>query len=344
MKLYLISCIEGGYAEREFGGIVSVLNDEIPCKILTLSNFKIERTADDFYIVADYYFNPTFDETKHSSLEFHKFIKSLPRSRTAIYLSDPLFKFKDPSEFDNWKYFVFFGLSNYGHTPIWMFDNCKIWENVDISEKEFLELPISELAFHSYGVSECNFEGNHSENDMTYIINSKVKSRKKLLKYLDGLKCQLGNFSKIDDQDVQNFVKRNPQNVYEQKKAFGVDYLKLQDGKYTLILGDDLEVEAALPMRIYECMWNHVIPIFTARSARTIMGLTSFKADFPVISTPAQLRDCIRILEANPMKKELYQVNINSFMEEYVFNKKRLRTISKAVLSQALSGYHGDEE
>lgn len=339
MRIVLISCIPGGYSEREFKGLAKVLNSQfMSCICLTSKDFQIEKSQNDFYIVAEYHFNPLFDEAKHSSLEFDDFIRSLPRNRTAIYLSDPLFKFKDPAKFENWKYFVFFGLANYSKSPIWMYDKCKIWENVDISKKRPLDLPISELAFHSYGETCCNPIPNTSENDITYIINSKVKSRKRLLHYINGLKCQLGNFPAIDDEDVQNFVKRNPQNIYETRKAFGKGFLELQDGKYTLVLDDDLNIEAAWPMRIYEAMWNHVIPIFTARAMEKFGGrlVSHVFSQFPWVTTSEDLREVIEEIEGNPQLKESLLERIDDIMQKYVFDVDRLHRLSFTKISVAL--------
>lgn len=338
--LYLISTIPGGYAEREFDGIKYCLDRENDgfCQIVndqtlafTLGWRGIQDC--DFYIVSDYYFNPTFDETKISK-ELHALIHRLPKKRTAIYYSDPLFKFEDPSKFTNWKYFVFFSLANYRKTMTDEYRDCRIWENIDISEKEVLDLPISEMAFWSYIKMQngrIDFDPAKKDNDISYIINSKILARKNMLKDVRKLKCQFGNFKKIDNIDIQTFVKNNPQCTWETQKAFGLDYLRLQNGRFTLVCDDDKPIRVAWPMRIYEAMSVGIVPLINKhKDSENLI----YSSDRPLYicyyDGESSLKSKLRFFETKTEYKKVVK-DCKKFMEEFVYDSKRLymKTISE---------------
>lgn len=338
--IYLISTIPGGYAEREFGGIKYCLDrvDDALCHIVNDETFGYTLgwrgiQEGDFYIVADYYYNPTFKPEAISS-EMHAMIQRLPKERTAIYYSDPLFKFEDPSKFSNWKYFVFFSVANYRKTEKEEYKDCRIWENVNIEEKEVLDLPISEMAFWSYIKMQngrTDFEEANKDYDISYIINSKILSRMGMLRDVRFLKCQFGNFPKIDNIDIQDFVNRSSGCKWETQKAFGLDYLKLQNGKFTLCCDDDIPIKVAWPMRFYEAMAVGIVPLIKETkdpshriySYQRPLGICYYKGE-------PSLREKLRFFET---RKEYTKVvrDCKKFMDEFVYDAKRLynKTISE---------------
>ena len=330
MRIVLIGTIPNGYALREFKGIQFCLNFKGPkiCEILTDENLPdFVKSDDDFYIVADYYYNPTFKPEAVSD-EFHAFIRSLPADSTAIYYSDPLFKFEDPSKFPNWDYFVFFGLSNYRRTQTSEYENCRIWENVDIHSKNILDIPIPELAFWSYILFN---DGTHDFRladrncDISYIINSKVKSRMRLLEFTDGLFCQFGNLPAIDNKDIKDFVTRNSGNKWETQKAFGVNYLYLQNGKFTITMDDDIPVKVAWPMRFYEAMCVGIVPILHSEKEVNFIYKDFPKLSKLVFKNKEELDNCISFYNSNPSEYFDLLLEANEFMAKYVYDYKRLR-------------------
>lgn len=345
--IYLISTIPGGYAEREFDGIKYCLdrqNDGF-CQIVNDKTFTYTLgwrglNAEDFYIVADYYFNPTF-KPEAISEELHAMIQRLPAERTAIYYSDPLFKFEDPGKFPNWKYFVFFSMANYRKTRTEEYKDCRIWENVDISEKKVLDIPISELAFWSYIKMQngrVDFEEAQKDYDISYIINSKILARKKMLKDVRKLRCQFGNFPKIDNIEIKEFVENNPECKWETQKAFGLDYLRLQNGQFTLCCDDDKPIRVAWPMRFYEAMAVGIVPIINEDkdpdrkiySYKRPLGICYYKGE-------PSLREKIRFLK---VKKEYAKVvrDCKKFMEEFVYDSKRLYDKTMMEVKKVLNG------
>ena len=329
MRLFLISTIPGGYAEREFGGIQYCLNksNKDYCHIINSSyaTDDLEILSDDFFIVADYYFNPTF-KIENVNVAIVNLISRLPSNQTAIYYSDPTFKFIDPSKFDNWDYFVFFGLSNFKHLLKSDFKNCKIWENIDLSTKQILNIPIPELAFWSYikmNNGSTVFKQAESRYDISYIINSKIKSRMKLLDYLDGIKCQLGNWKDIDNVEIKKFVERNPQNKWESQKAFGLDYLYLQDGKFTLMTDDDVSIKAAWPMRFYECAAVGIIPLIDLKKelATEIYNLPNMWRCY--FNNRDDILEILIYFDSPQMMKHLKD-ELQMFMQTWVYDFTRL--------------------
>lgn len=342
MRLYLISTIPGGYAEREFEGIQFCLNKSNKnfCEIITSSTYlkdNLSINTEDFFIVADYYFNPTFKPENVSTM-VESLIKRLPTEQTAIYYSDPLFKFQDPTKFENWRYFVFFGLSNYVKTFSEDYKNCRLWDNIDISTKKFLNIPISELAFWSYikmngDCVDFSKAPSNSKNEISYIINSKVTSRKKMLQYLDApFSCQFGNFFNVNDKDVKEFARNNPQNDYVDKKAFGLDYLYLQSGAFTLMLDDDKPIDGAWPMRFYECLAVGIIPIIDRRKslARSVYNGFGFLSKC-YFSEKADLAETIYKGLTNTSRKFL-KTEAETFMQKYVYDFTRLYILTQEAL------------
>lgn len=331
MRLFLISTIPGGYAEREFRGIQYCLNksNEDFCLILNNDTYDediLTVKSTDFFIVADYYFNPTF-KVNNVNDAILKLISRLPAEQTAIYYSDPLFKFEDPSKFENWKYFVFFGMSNYRQTETEEYKDCRIWENVDIKTKQILNLPIAEMAFWSYIQMHDDirfFPKTKLENDFSYIINSKIKARLQLLDFLDGFKCQFGNFPAIDNKEIQEFVKHNPECEWVTQKAFGIDYLYLQNGKFTLVLDDDKPIRPAWPMRFYECMAVGIIPLIDVRKdpkKEVYLGRSQLTKCY--FSNKEDLKELVEYF-SDPIKHfELY-LDSYFFMKDYVYDYKSL--------------------
>ena len=328
--LYLISTIPNGYALREFYGIKYCLDqvDENFCKVVDPSSFRkkdVRVNHKDFYIISDYYFNPTFKEDAISK-SLHSLIKSLPKERVAIYYSDPLFKFEDPTKFENWKYFVFFSLANYRKTTTKEYEDCRIWENVDINDKKVLDIPISELAFWSYikmNGGSTTFEQAKKDYDISYIINSKVKSRMRLLKYLDGSKCQLGNWPAIDNDEIKWFVKKNPECQWVDQKAFGLSYLSMQNGKFTLVMDDDKPIKVAWPMRFYECMCIGILPILDESKECSFIYKDFDYLSALVVDNGRRLRGSI-IYNSEPRRYNSLQIDARKFMQKYVYDANRL--------------------
>lgn len=326
MRLVLVSTIPNGYAEREFKGIQYCLNsvEEGFCELVNNENVDtFEKRLDDFYIVADYCYNPVFKKELVSP-KLYFFIQTLYPNKTAIYYSDPLFKFENPSDFPNWDYFVFFGLSRYRKTKTEDYKNCRIWENIDISKKKILNIPIPELAFWSYiqmNDGSTDFKKIDPKHTLTYIINSKILARKKLLDFLDGKSCQLGNFPVIDNKDIQSFVERNPKCTWLTQKAFGLDFLFLQDGKFTIVQDDDIPIKAAWPMRFYEAMSVGVIPMINSEK-----GCDYIYNGYKFLS-----RCCFNgVKDFNEKLKNAKQcrssllAEAEKFMEKYVYDKESL--------------------
>lgn len=342
MRLYLISTIPGGYAEREFGGIQFCLNKSKKnfCEIITSSTYSKDTLTinpTDFFIVADYYFNPTF-KSEDVSKAVKSLIKRLPAEQTAIYYSDPLFKFNNPKKFENWNYFVFFGLSNYVKTFSEDYKNCRLWDNIDISTKKVLNIPISELAFWSYikmngDCTDFNKAPSNSWNNISYIINSKVTSRKKMLDYLgEPLTCQFGNFFNVDDEDVKEFARKNPQNDYVSKKAFGLDYLYLQSGAFTLMLDDDKPIDGAWPMRFYECLAVGIVPIIDRRKflARSVYRGFEFLSKC-YFSKKSDLIETI-CKGLTDISRKALKIDAETFMQRYVYDFTRLYNLTQEAL------------
>lgn len=341
MRLYLISTIPGGYAEREFDGIQFCLNKSKKnfCEIIKSDYLKdtLNIQPSDFFIVADYYFNPTF-KPENVSKAIKSLIRRLPAEQTAIYYSDPLFKFQDPKKFENWNYFVFFGLSNYVKTFSEDYKNCRLWENINISTKKILNIPISELAFWSYikmnsDCTDFSKAPSHSWNNISYIINSKITSRKKMLQYLDEpLTCQFGNLFNVEDDDVKEFARKNSQNDYVNKKAFGLDYLYLQSGAFTLMLDDDKPIDGAWPMRFYECMAVGIVPIIDRRKylARSVYFGFEYLSKF-YFSEKSDLIETICKGLTTDFRKSL-QTESEAFMRKYVYDYQRLYNLTEEAL------------
>lgn len=338
--LYLISTIPNGYALREFYGIKYCLDksDKDFCKVIDPDKFKksdVKVNNKNFYIVSDYYFNPAFKEDKIPK-SLHSLIKSLPKERTAIYYSDPLFKFDDPSKFENWRYFVFFGLSNYRKTFTKEYIDCRIWENVDITDKQILDIPIPELAFWSYiqmNNDSTEFKQAQKDFDISYIINSKVKARMRLLKYLDGSKCQLGNWPAIENDEIKWFVKRNPECQWVTQKAFGLNYLDLQNGKFTLVLDDDNPIKVAWPMRFYECMCIGILPMLDESKEVNFIYQDFDYLSALVVRDGRSLRNSINYNSA-PRRYNSLQIDAKKFMNKYIYDFKRLYNKTIEALKQ----------
>lgn len=330
-RLVLISTIPNGYARREFGGIQYCLNHVNPdfCVIVEPDCEEFKMDPDDFYIVADYYFNPTF-KTENMHYSVAKLISRLPAERTAIYYSDPLFKFEQPELFSNWKYIVFFSLANYRKTTIDEYKDCRLWENVDINEKDVIDIPISELAFWSYikmneeaGNKRFDFKQAERDYDISYIINSKILARQKLLNVTDGLLCQFGNFPAIDNINISRYVKNNPNDKWENQKVFGLNYLNIQNGLFTLVMDDDKPIKVAWPMRFYECMVKGIIPILHEAKDCEVVYKDFYQLKTLVFSDFRSLRRRIKYFKPKREHNKL-RTEARLFMNKYVYDAKCL--------------------
>lgn len=319
IKLLLIPTIQEGYSHREFKGIRHVLNLASPgfCGIVEKPEDICKRN-NTFYLVADYFYNPTFDP-KNVPSWLHSFIQSLPSERTAIYYSDLGFGFEEPADFGNWKYFVAFNLSNYKKTDPRDYISCKIHKTVDITNKKVLRLPIPELAFWSYLRTEEAKKEAKRDVDISYIVNSRILTRKKLLRYLDGIPSQLGNFPAIDDIDINKFVNDNPGNLWETQKVFGNAYLDKQNGYFTLVVEDDNPCKAFFPMRIYEAMARGIVPIIQRGSHCEFIYDNYKYLSQCKFTDNLDLKQYISINKQPENFKKLKE-DINRFMEANVYN------------------------
>lgn len=268
--VYLVSILERSYARREMEYtryfLNRICNKEVAVCVTNVNEFPKTFYPTDWLVVADYKSHPLYkDLNRGEQLQWESMIDSLPDERKVVWLGDARFK----CEWEG----PLLAIGSY----------MSIWETPSVDRYcGFMECfphgfiaPITwkflipELPYnYSLSETQCCWEpfiSRDKDVDLTYIMHGTIKHRLSQLAWLDGLtgEIMVGDWLNRKEEQVQNFVKRNPNYNYINYKVYGADWLSLiSRAKYTIIADDDnKDFPAMLSARFWEAVRADCIPL-----------------------------------------------------------------------------------
>lgn len=266
--IYLVSILDKSYAHREMEYTRYFLNKICKgerVKHITSPYERPDITPTDWLVVADYKCHPLYDTlSEYEKHAWTMFLENVNTEQLVVWMGDARFECK-------WEC-PYMAIGSY--MSVWEDFSADRYEGflsqfprtiVPITWKSMLpELP------YDYSLSETQccwdpFVLRDKEIDLTYIMHGTVKHRLSQLQWLDNLygTTMVGDWEDRTEPEVQKFVKRNPNVLYQKYKMFGSDWLSLvSKARYTIIADDDnKEFPAMLSARFWEAVRAECIPL-----------------------------------------------------------------------------------
>lgn len=268
--IYLVSILDKSYAHREMEYTRCFLNrickKEVARCIRNINEFPKTFASTDWLIVADYKCHPLYNNlSRYEQLQWEDMIETLPWQQQVIWLGDARFKCEYTKPM--------FAIGSY--MSIWEKPNKERYKGFLSCFKQEAIIPVTwkmlipELPFdYSLSETQCCWDPfilREKEVDLTYIMHGTIKHRLSQLEWLNGLTgtIMVGDWLNRTEEPVKEFVKQNPNFIYQQQKMFGPDWLSLiSKARYTIIADDDnKDFPAMLSARFWEAVRADCIPL-----------------------------------------------------------------------------------